>query len=928
MDRVAEPHRMSNTADLFHQPDTAYRPASYYTSVVQPRLPRRWRLLPGPMWTQVVGPVSLRRTQGWKIHLSATLEDASRALEIVTDIAPRHGTEFKFASDPTCHMRLLSKNIPRQTGGKFITIYPPSDAVFAELLEALYAACGDLRGPYILSDSPYKDSTVLFYRYGGFHAFSEVNVFHERKSLILDEEYRYIEDRRLPNFVVPTFARAPSFTAAEEDEKPVDAAAAPEEAGGDAQADTTDSASAESDSGAVLLNGRYEVLGVLKQSNIGGVYLARDARTGEQLVVREARPYTDPDIHGQDAVVRRRREYEVLRTLEGLDIGPRAIDFFEEWRHSFLVISHVPGRSMRQAIVAKFATLHTQSTAEELGAWFELAHRVAADLIGKVQAMHARGVVYGDISTNNIIQDESTGRFMLIDFETSFRPALDKGHNAYTPGYAFAERYFRGIAEPRDDVIGAGATMLALVCPSACNLPLVDGLADLVFESLEHDYGLDPAYGAAARRLLAGDEGSLQDARVLLDASVPRRAHAMSPVPRASERPQLETLAADLADFLRDHVDVSRSEPLFGLDPGHEDKVLAFDHGMAGIAYAQCRLGMPVGPELARHVYRRFLRGADTPGLLTGLAGGAWACIEAGDLQAAAHLLALCDEHPLLYADASLGYGLAGVGLASLRHWQQSGDEQSLARVRDICALLLEDARWNGASACWPGTAQAQGEPLRVGMHDGAAGIALFLAYAHCALGDPALLEAALGGLRHDLGFSRNVGVSLGFPRQVSGPDASILYPYLEVGTAGMVSVALRLHRLTGDAALAQFIHDAIPTVAQRYTVCAGLGPGLAGLAHCLLDAADFLGRPDYADLAWRTAGALRHFRVGMDRGAAIPARLGGSVSATYMDGTAGVALLLDRLLHGRSAFHFSLDELLPATPAACEPSMVEDARR
>lgn len=901
---------MSHPEHLFHQPDTAYRPEADYASVVQPLLPRRWRLLPGPMWTQVVGPSTSRRTQGWKIHLSATLEDAARALEIVTAIAPARRTEFKFASDPTRHLRLLSKNIPRQTGGKFITIYPSSDEVFGELLETLYAACGDLRGPYILSDSPYKDSTVLFYRYGGFHSFSEMNVFHERKSLILDGEYRFVEDQRLPNFVVPPFARAPSFGSG--------ADASPESAGDAAtdeahEAHETEDAS-EGAAAAVLLNGRYEVVGVLKQSNIGGVYLARDSgNDGEPVVVREARPFTDPDLHGQDAIVRRRREYEILRALDGLDVGPRAVDFFEEWRHSFLVVGHVPGRSLRQHIVGKCATLHTQSTAAELGEWFELAHRVAIDLIGKIQAMHARGVVYGDISTNNLIEHESTGKFVLIDFETAFRPGIDLGHNAFTPGYAFNERLYRAVAEARDDVVGAGAVLLAMLCPSACNLPLVDGFADLVFESLERDFGLDPAYGAASRRLLAGDDQSLDDALALLRTSDPTRAHAMAPVPQPSERAELQSLFDDLSGFLRDHVDLSRSEPLFGMDPGHEDKVLAFDHGLAGFAFAQCRLGTSVGPALAAHVCGRLLSGAETPGLLTGLAGGAWACMEAGDDAAAAALLGACDAHPLLYADGSLGYGLAGIGLAWLRLWRCTDDERALRRVRDICALLVEDARWQGDTAAWPGATEANGEPLRIGLHEGASGIALFLAYAHCALDDRALLDTALAGLRHDLGFSRKVGVSIGFPKQAAGGDSRIIYPYLEVGTAGVVSVALRLHRLTGDAALERFIHDALPTVAQRYTVCAGLGPGLAGLSHCLLDAAAFLDRPDYADLAWRTAGALRHFRVGADGGAATPARLGGNVSATYIDGTSGVALLLDRLLHGREAFHFSLDELLPA---------------
>jgi hypothetical protein len=198
-----------------HQPDSGYVPDPEYASVVQPLLPRHWRLQVGPMWTQIVNPIPRRRTQGWKIHLTARLEDAIRALEIVTAIVPKSDTEFKFASDKNCHSHLLSKNIARQSSGKFITIYPQTDAIFSELLETLYANCGELRGPYILSDKQYRDSGVLFYRYGGFHSFTETNVFHERKSLILDDNYSLVEDERRPNFVLPPFASIPDAIASQ-----------------------------------------------------------------------------------------------------------------------------------------------------------------------------------------------------------------------------------------------------------------------------------------------------------------------------------------------------------------------------------------------------------------------------------------------------------------------------------------------------------------------------------------------------------------------------------------------------------------------------------------------------------------------------------------------------------------------------------------
>lgn len=906
-----------------HQPGSAYVPDSGYASVVLPLLPRRWRLKTGSMWSQIVSPEPMRRTQGWKIHVSARLEDAISALEIVSAIVPSYQTEFKFASDKSCHTHLLSKNIARQSGGKFITIYPRSDAIFSELLETLYDSCCELRGPYILSDRQYKDSPVLFYRYGGFHGFTEVDVYHERKSLILDENYCLVEDERRPNFVLPPFASIPDAIAKERSPSKVNQDFSPddqeetkaEQKSADGNKSRTDDEEIPAKQAAhpIVLNQRYELLGVLKQSNIGGVYVARDRVSGEQVVLREARPYTDPDIHGQDAVVRRRREYDIHRLLEGLNIGPRAIDIFEAWQHSFLVLSHVPGSSLHHQIVNGSPVLHTQSSGAELSQWFETAHQIAVDIIGKVKAMHDRGIVYGDLSANNIIRDETTGQLFLVDFETAFRPGIDRGHNAFTPGYGFIERVSRTTVEPADDIVSVGAILLAMVCPSVCNLAIVDGLADLVFASLEADYGLDPAYGAASKRLLSGEPESLAEALDLLRSSDPRRAHAMGQAPRPSERAELEQLFVELSCFLRDHVDLSIPEPSFAMDPEHEHKKLALDHGLAGIAFAQLRLGMPKGKEVAQFVYRQFQQQPETPGLLNGLAGGAWTLLEAGDDTGAKALLTACDNHHLFYEDASLGYGLAGIGLASLRLWQRTSCELALARVRHICTSLSEMARWDKNTAVWPGLGMWKQRVLRIGMHSGATGVALFLAYAYCAIGDPSYLQLALAGLRHDLGFARTSGASTGFPKQSTGEESSILYPYLEVGTAGVVSVALRLHRLTGDSALQTFIDDMMPSIAQRYTVAAGLGRGLAGLANCLLDASLFLGRPDLEALAWRTAGGLRHFRVPMEEGAATPSLYGNVVSATYMEGCAGVALLLGRLLHRQTAFHLSLDELLPS---------------
>src|SRR5512140_2443059 len=192
--------------DDFFEPPDRYRPSAEYYEHVARQLPMTWRLSRGHMWTQVIAPKRISRTQGWKIHVSCCLGQALPMLTTVSARCCERSTEFKFVSDRKIHREILSKNIQRPTGGKFITIYPNSYRESELLLAVLYADLMDFDGPYILSDRQYRDSKVLFYRYGGFSAFTEIDVYGARKSLILDGEYRHFEDERTAGVIVPEFA--------------------------------------------------------------------------------------------------------------------------------------------------------------------------------------------------------------------------------------------------------------------------------------------------------------------------------------------------------------------------------------------------------------------------------------------------------------------------------------------------------------------------------------------------------------------------------------------------------------------------------------------------------------------------------------------------------------------------------------------------
>ena len=95
-----------------------------------------------------------------------------------------------------------------------------------------------------------------------------------------------------------------------------------------------------------LLNGRYLIEGAFGFSNAGGVYFGLDQADGRQVVIKEARPFTNcwqAEDRLWDAVDLLEHEYAVLGGLCGLDSVPEPVALFQEWEHTFLVEERVSG---------------------------------------------------------------------------------------------------------------------------------------------------------------------------------------------------------------------------------------------------------------------------------------------------------------------------------------------------------------------------------------------------------------------------------------------------------------------------------------------------------------------------------------------------------------------------------------------------------
>lgn len=90
--------------------------------------------------------------QGWKVHVSACLDNAESILSAVADYCRNARIAFKFRRSPDALLLANAKYANRGSSGKFVTIYPTDEAQLETVLTELGAVLDGSPGPYVLSD--------------------------------------------------------------------------------------------------------------------------------------------------------------------------------------------------------------------------------------------------------------------------------------------------------------------------------------------------------------------------------------------------------------------------------------------------------------------------------------------------------------------------------------------------------------------------------------------------------------------------------------------------------------------------------------------------------------------------------------------------------------------------------------------------------
>ncbi|HEX2061517.1 MAG TPA: hypothetical protein VHK90_12320, partial [Thermoanaerobaculia bacterium] len=454
--------------------------------------------------------------QGWKIHISATPANATPILATVARILIPRRVPFKFVGNTEMLIMQNGKRWSRGGAGKFITVYPRDQEQCGELLETLYTALIGYRGPYILSDRRYKDSGVVFYRYGGMLNYHRLDITGRRVPVINAGDGNWVDDERSPYFRLP-----PTMT---------DPFASEPEPMADNNGEPT------------LKNGRYTIETAIVFSNSGGVYIGRDNTTGQQVLIKEARPLTNVSPRGIDAVWLLKKEQRLLELVQDLNIGPKPIDFFQEWEHFYLVEEYLDGIIMRVYMARHSLALRTNPDAEAAREFFARYTRTMARVADIVAMLHDRHICFTDLSHYNvmIVGDGDGADIRLIDFEGAYEDGVDMPPALYTPGFAPQEVIEEGVARMDDDLYAMGSLLLAGLIPINAIMSLDLDAPSRFLDTFQRDFHVPGPIIDTIRGLFARKRADRP------------RAHEVARVLRADytyEKPTIGTYEADHTDL-------------------------------------------------------------------------------------------------------------------------------------------------------------------------------------------------------------------------------------------------------------------------------------------------------------------------------------------------------------------------------------------
>ncbi len=198
-----------------------------------------------------------------------------------------------------------------------------------------------------------------------------------------------------------------------------------------------------------VINDRYEVRQSLGKGGMGEVFLAFDASTQQLVALKVVRD--ESRLPGDDEALR--QEALLARTVGHPNVC-RVHDLAPSPWGPLLVMEHIAGQ-----------TLHTHIRRKKTTGGYDADEfrRVAAEVCGGLAAIHAAGLVHGDLKPGNVMVTDE--RAIILDFGFAQERARAAGRrpdappDGGTPNYMSPERIRSGGASEQDDLYALALTL-------------------------------------------------------------------------------------------------------------------------------------------------------------------------------------------------------------------------------------------------------------------------------------------------------------------------------------------------------------------------------------------------------------------------------------------------------------------------------------
>lgn len=319
--------------------------------------------------------------QGWKLHVAATVLSAVQVLQNVAPLLSDLRVLFK-APRSLNELETLNSGVSYGYSqvGKFLTIYPQTTEDAVQLARALHKLTRGIESPDVPFDTKYRESSSVYYRYGGFKA-SEIETTNgERIKALCTPDGNLVPDRRDCKFN-PAWITDP-FPTKQRCERPLQRVS--------------------------KLQTTFKAFEALTQRGKGGVYKAVDfsVTPARFCVLKQGRRYGEVSFDGRDGRWRVEHETYVLRSLRrgGVPV-PIVYSSFPEENDYYLVVEFIDGENLERWLTRLKRRLPVAR-----------ALKMSAEVARLLARIHANGWVWRDCKPRNLIMTKR-GELRPVDFE-------------------------------------------------------------------------------------------------------------------------------------------------------------------------------------------------------------------------------------------------------------------------------------------------------------------------------------------------------------------------------------------------------------------------------------------------------------------------------------------------------------------------------